>query len=258
MMSILILKFMYQYYLSCACHKMNKMNFEPFPIPSLPTPEGVTSSYSNGMPISPEKMCNHGIETTSHDDSFEARIAQSRNNSNKNNYNYENNQISHFHMQKLMLQQQQNRSTHVRDEINNMTTMPITKNDATNTSIIDVNKNNIEQNLIMVCNSVVSINDEDECDALICMIIKCVKDDIWPDIKFLSNNAVRSMTFHDRRGFEKSVIGKLLHRTRQHDLNLVQRIRFWKKYSGIVQRKLNDIKTTRTKSIKDEILKGTY
>jgi hypothetical protein len=230
-----------------------------FNMESLPIPE-VTSSFCNSMPISPDLPTSGKVN---YNTSFESRIENSRNNTNNNN-----NQI--LLMQKLMLEQQQNRYTNdscsvlnnngassFGDKKMNMT-MPITKNVARVNGNDDVNNNDIEQNLIMVCNSVVTIDDVDECDAMICMIQKCVRDDIWPDIKFLSDNAVRSMTFHDRHGFEKSVIGKLLHRTRQRDLNLVQRIHFWKKYSGMVQKKLNDIKTTRTKSIKDEILKGTY
>jgi len=118
-------------------------------------------------------------------------------------------------------------------------------------------QSSLEHNLISVCNTVHKI-DESDCQAMLHMVKRCIRDDIWPDTKFLTETCISVQKMHDHPGFENSVIGKLLRKTRQTHFNVVKRLIFWKKFSKEVQKELNQLKTNRTKSIKDELLKGKY
>ena len=60
----------------------------------------------------------------------------------------------------------------------------------------------------------------------------------------------------ENRDNPKSALNILINFTRKSELNDFDRLRFWKKYSGIVQQDLNNIKTICTRSIKEEIMSG--
>ena len=115
----------------------------------------------------------------------------------------------------------------------------------------------LEHNLIAICNTVPKIDQSDR-QAMLHLVKRCIRDDIWPDTKFLTETCIEVQKMMDHPGFENSVIGKLLRRTRQTHLDVVERVIFWKKYSREVQKELNQLKTNRTKSIKDELFKGKY
>jgi hypothetical protein len=55
-----------------------------------------------------------------------------------------------------------------------------------------------------------------------------------------------------------NVLGKVLQTTKKTDLTKIGRIKFWNKYGTVVQKKLNDIKAARTRSIKDEVRRGMF
>jgi acetylglutamate kinase len=90
------------------------------------------------------------------------------------------------------------------------------------------------------------------------LVKRCIRDDIWPHTIFLTETCIEVQNMTDHPGFENSVIGKLLRRTRQTHLDVVKRVIFWQKHSREIQKELNQLKTNRTKSIKDELFKGKY
>ena len=113
-----------------------------------------------------------------------------------------------------------------------------------------------QKNLIKVCNNVVEPDNEKD-SAMISIVKTCVKDDVWPDTKFLTDNCIKNQNFDDDdNGFKNSVVGKLLKKTRQLHLVLDKRVAFWGTYSGIVKDELNKLKMTKTRTIKDAIFKG--
>ena len=52
------------------------------------------------------------------------------------------------------------------------------------------------------------------------------------------------------------MINVLLNFTRKSHLNDLHRLRFWKRYSIVVQKELNSMKTICTRGIKLEMMKG--
>ena len=62
----------------------------------------------------------------------------------------------------------------------------------------------------------------------------------------------------ENRDNPNSVLNILLNFTRKTNLTDLERLKFWKKYSGVVQQDLNNIKTICARSIKDEILAGKF
>jgi hypothetical protein len=113
-----------------------------------------------------------------------------------------------------------------------------------------------QKHLIKVCNNAVEPDNEKD-SAMISIVKTCVKDDVWPDTKFLTENCIKNQNFDDDDvGFKNSVVGKLLKKTRQLHLVLDKRVAFWGTYSGIVKDELNKLKTTRTRTIKEAIFKG--
>jgi len=139
------------------------------------------------------------------------------------------------------------------------TSQTASRNTTSDLSCSDSNRtqSRLEHNLIKVCNTVHKINGSD-CQAMLHLVKRCIRDDIWPDTKFLTETCIEVQKMTDHPGFENSVIGKLLRRTRQTHLDVVKRVIFWQKYSREVQKELNQLKTNRTKSIKDELFKGKY
>ena len=67
-----------------------------------------------------------------------------------------------------------------------------------------------QKHLIKVCNNVVEPDNEKD-SAMISIVKTCVKDDVWPDTKFLTDNCIKNQNFDDDdNGFKNSVVGKLL------------------------------------------------
>ena len=136
-------------------------------------------------------------------------------------------------------------------------------NPSVTTAISDISgstdsQKKIHNNLIKVCQNVVEANDKED-SAMISIVRKCVKDDVWPDTKFLSTHCINNQKFDDEdKGFSNGVVGKLLKKSRQLNLNILQRVSFWNTFSSVVKEELNTLKTTRSKAIKDALVKGKY
>ena len=106
--------------------------------------------------------------------------------------------------------------------------------------------------VIDICND---IDAEHYCDATKTLVRKCIKNEIWRTNKFMTDTTVKHMKI-DNRTNSRSVLNVLLKYTRKNNFNNLDRLRFWKKYSALVQHDLNVLKTVCTKGIKDEIMIG--
>ena len=71
----------------------------------------------------------------------------------------------------------------------------------------------------------------------------------------MTDTTVKHMKI-DNRTNSRSVLNVLLKYTRKNNFNNLDRLRFWKKYSALVQQDLNVLKTVCIRSIKDEIMIG--
>ena len=120
------------------------------------------------------------------------------------------------------------------------------------------NQKKIHNNLIKVCQNVVEANDKED-SAMISIVRKCVKDDVWPDTKFLSTYCINNQKYNNEdNGFSNGVVGRLLKKTRQLNLDILQRVSFWNTFSSVVKEELNTLKTARSKAIKEAMIKGKY
>ena len=106
--------------------------------------------------------------------------------------------------------------------------------------------------VIDVCNE---IDKAEDCVATEQLIRKCIKEEVWTTNKFLSNLSIQTMKIDNRRN-PNTVLNILLNYTRKNDLTNLERYKFWKKYSGLVQHDLNNIKTICTRNIKEEMMLG--
>ena len=106
--------------------------------------------------------------------------------------------------------------------------------------------------VIDICND---IDAEHYCNATETLVRKCIKNEIWRTNKFMTDTTVKHMKI-DNRTNSRSVLNVLLKYTRKNNFNNLDRLRFWKKYSALVQHDLNLLKTVCTKGIKDEIMIG--
>ena len=106
--------------------------------------------------------------------------------------------------------------------------------------------------VINICNDV---DKAANCIATEELVKKCIRNDIWTSNKFLSDLSIKAMKVENRDN-PNSVLNILLNFTRKTDLSDLERLKFWKKYSGVVQQDLNNIKTICSRSIKDEIMTG--
>ena len=106
--------------------------------------------------------------------------------------------------------------------------------------------------VINICNN---IDTAEDCIATDELVKKCIRNVIWTSNKFLSDLSIKATKIENHDN-PKSVLNILINFTRKSELNDLDRLRFWKKYSGIVQQDLNNIKTICTRSIKEEIISG--
>ena len=104
-----------------------------------------------------------------------------------------------------------------------------------------------------ICNKV---NCENECELTFTMVRKCVREEIWNDNKFLTDNSIKKIKFDERSMNNKNILNVLLKRTRKLNLDIYDRLKFWRKYGKEVQKELNTMKSTCTKQIKECLLKG--
>ena len=127
---------------------------------------------------------------------------------------------------------------------------------ATNQSVVPINTNHVESfdQVISVCNE---IDVEDACFATETLVRKCIKNEIWATNKFVTDNTIKKMNIKNRTN-TRSVLNILLKHTRKEALDDIKRLRFWKRYGPMVQTEINVMKTICTRSIKDEIMIGTY
>lgn len=82
------------------------------------------------------------------------------------------------------------------------------------------------------------------------------KEKVWPNCKFLNDNMISNAKLEDYPKFSKSVAGTILYGIRKQDMDLADRVTFWKVHSGVVKKELNVIKKNVAKSMKDAVIKG--
>ena len=115
---------------------------------------------------------------------------------------------------------------------------------------VEQQKKDIEK-IVMVCNDV---DQENESDGIMCVVCKCVKEEIWPDTKFMTVNVIKQTRCDKYPGSENSVLGKLLHRTMLTNYDYSERLKFWRKYGNVVRKQLNKLKTNYGRGLKEELL----
>ena len=106
---------------------------------------------------------------------------------------------------------------------------------------------------IDICNE---INQEKDCELTMCMVRKCTREEIWNENKFLTDNVIKKLKIDENSMNEKNILSVLLRRTRKLDIDIFDRLKFWRKYSKEVQKELNTMKSTCTKQIKEIILRS--
>ena len=106
--------------------------------------------------------------------------------------------------------------------------------------------------VIAVCNE---LDKEYDCLATESLVKRCIKHDVWNNNKFLTDLSIQRMKVDDEVN-EKSILNILLKFTRKTNLNVLNRLKFWKKYGWVVQKELNKMKTICTQLTKDEIMRG--
>ena len=124
---------------------------------------------------------------------------------------------------------------------------------ATHGSVHSTNQTSIAK-VIDICND---IDTAENCIATESLVRKCIRNQIWITNKFLSDLSIKAMKIENRDN-PNTVLNILINYTRKNELNDLERLKFWKKYSGMVQHDLNNIKTICTRSIKEEVMIGTY
>ena len=107
-------------------------------------------------------------------------------------------------------------------------------------------------NILDICNE---IDTADECIATTALVKKCIRDQIWTTNKFLSDLSIKAMKIENKTN-PNTILNILLRYTRKDSLSNLDRLKFWKKYSGDVQQGLNSLKTMCTRSIKEEVIIG--
>ena len=105
--------------------------------------------------------------------------------------------------------------------------------------------------VLNVCND---IDQEGICLATDSLVKRCIKQQIWPNNKFLTEQSVKNVKITDKTN-KKTIINVLLNFTRKNHLNDLHRLRFWKQYSIVVQKEINSMKTICTQGIKLEMMK---
>ena len=108
--------------------------------------------------------------------------------------------------------------------------------------------------VIDVCNE---IDIEDDCVATESLVRKCIRNQIWATNKFVTDNTIKHMKIENRSN-PKSVLNILLKYTRKQNLGNLGRLKFWKKYGGVVQLEVNVQKTVTSRAIKDELMIGKF
>ena len=100
-----------------------------------------------------------------------------------------------------------------------------------------------------------TVENAEKCDfGQLKHVQECVKNVIWPDFKFLTNNCMTRML--EIKANKNNLLDRLLRAMNNDDGSLERRIKFWKLYGRIVQNKLNTMRATATKLIKKEVIKG--
>lgn len=96
------------------------------------------------------------------------------------------------------------------------------------------------------------------------MVKKCVKDLIWPSNKFLLDSQLQAYNItedikvlEDGGGnMQLGILGILLKFTKKINVQYSEKVLFWKVYSPLVQKELNELKTNCARKIRDVMMKG--
>ena len=109
--------------------------------------------------------------------------------------------------------------------------------------------------IVSVINISNDLDVEEDCPAITTMVKKCIKENVWPHVKFLTDNSLKKMAITDKNN-PHTVINILLSHTRKERLTDAYRFRFWKRYGPMVQRDLNKMKTVCTQKMKAKLMAG--
>ena len=219
------------------------------------------TDLSIGLPALEIPTIPEGVNTTgdtTNRDRLERILNASEQINTQNQFTTEQQNILQQAQQLVQLANQQRNNNEQDTPIFNLDSL---NNQSVRTAISDISgstdsQKKIHNSLIKVCQNVVEANDKED-SAMISIVRKCVKDDVWPDTKFLSTYCINNQKFdNENNGFSNGVVGKLLKKTRQLNLNILQRVSFWNTFSSVVKEELNTLKTTRSKAIKDAMIKG--
>ena len=88
--------------------------------------------------------------------------------------------------------------------------------------------------VIAVCNE---LDKEYDCLATESLVKRCIKHDVWNHNKFLTDLSIQRMKVDDEVN-EKSILNILLKFTRKTNLNVLNRLKFWKNMDGLYRKNL--------------------
>ena len=131
-------------------------------------------------------------------------------------------------------------------------------NDSSSSSVIGSPANSSylnNQAVVEVINISNDIERETHCHITDQMVKQCIRNQIWINNKFLTNQTIQNMTITERNN-PNTIINLLLTYTRKINYSDAHRFRFWRKYGVTVQKELNNIKSVCTRSIKNQIMRG--
>lgn len=106
--------------------------------------------------------------------------------------------------------------------------------------------------VINICND---IDTESSCKVTEQSVKQCIRQQIWVNNKFLTDDIMKKMAITDRTN-PNTLINLLLSFLRRTGLSDAHRFRFWKKYGIVVQKELNNLKTNCTRLIKNQLMRG--
>ena len=99
---------------------------------------------------------------------------------------------------------------------------------------------------------------EQSCPLTIIMVRQCAREELWNHVKFLTNDCIKNIDVENKSNNKKNALHILLKRVRRLNDTTYSKLRFWEYYAKDVQKELNIMKSTCTKHIKDNLLKGMW
>lgn len=94
------------------------------------------------------------------------------------------------------------------------------------------------------------------CGAVSTLVRKCTRDHLWGNTKFLTDDMLQAINIDESAEESSGLLRILLNETKFKATTYSQKMEFWLLYSGVVQKELNQLKSTCGRKVKEELVKG--